>query len=424
MLNRIKTIINEYPRTFWIIILGMFIDKLGGMLVFPFFGLYITSKYNVGMTEVGLLFTIFAVTGVFGSLIGGALTDKFGRKIIIIFGLVISAISSLMLAFAPNLNFIYLAGFFVGLFGNVAGPAHQAMIADILPEDKRADGFGILRVIANLAVVIGPAIGGLLAARSYTLLFMIDIVTSSITAVIIFLLIPETQPVTTSGPDEKTQAEQTILETLAGYLKVAKDQIYLIFIFGSLLMVLAYMQMNTSLSVFLRDDHGIPDRGYGLLLSLNASMVVLFQFWITRKIKRFAPMKVMAWGMVIYALGFSMYGFVSSIPLFILAMVIITIAEMLVAPVGQAVVAKLSPEDMRGRYMAIYGFSWTIPTAIGPLAAGVIMDNYNSNWVWYACGIILLLSASIFAYLQIKASDRFANINGNKITFAPDALPG
>ena len=424
MINRIKSIINEYPRTFWIVILGMFIDKLGGMLVFPFFGLYITSKYNVGMTEVGLLFTIFAVTGVFGSLIGGALTDKFGRKIIIIFGLVISAISSLMLAFAPNLNFIYLAGFFVGLFGNVAGPAHQAMIADILPENKRVDGFGILRVIANLAVVIGPAIGGLLAARSYTLLFMIDIVTSSITAVIIFFLIPETKPVTTSGPGEKTQAEQTILETLAGYLKVTKDQIYLIFIFGSLLMALAYMQMNTSLSVFLRDDHGIPDRGYGLLLSLNASMVVLFQFWITRKIKRFAPMKVMTWGMVIYALGFSMYGFVSSIPLFILAMVIITIAEMLVSPVGQAVVAKLSPEDMRGRYMAIYGFSWTIPTAIGPLAAGVIMDNYNSNWVWYACGIIMLLSASIFAWLQLKASDRFANINGDKISLEPEGLPG
>ena len=98
MLNRFKAIVNEYPRTFWIVILGMFIDKLGGMLVFPFFGLYITSKYNVGMTEVGLLFTIFAVTGVFGSLIGGALTDKFGRKVIIIFGLAISAISSLMLA--------------------------------------------------------------------------------------------------------------------------------------------------------------------------------------------------------------------------------------------------------------------------------------------------------------------------------------
>ena len=97
-------------------------------------------------------------------------------------------------------------------------------------------------------------------------------------------------------------------------------------------------------------------------------------------------------------------------------MVIITMAEMLVTPTGQAIVAKLSPEDMRGRYMAVYGFTWSIPTAVGPLAAGLIMDNYNPNWVWYACGISMLLSASIFAGLQLKASERFAAINGEELS--------
>jgi len=119
---------------------------------------------------------------------------------------------------------------------------------------------------------------------------------------------------------------------------------------------------------------------------------------------------------VIYALGFAMYGFVSAFWLFIVAMVIITIAEMLVSPTGQAIVAKLSPEDMRGRYMAVFGFAWTLPVAIGPLAAGLIMDNYNPNWIWYGSGIILLLSASVFAILQIKASSRFASINEEDLT--------
>jgi MFS family permease len=422
MLNKLKALSQEYSRTFWLIILAMFIDQLGGMLIFPFFGLYITSKYSVGMTEVGVLFTIFAVTSVFGSLIGGALTDKFGRKVIIIFGLVVSAGSSLMLAFAPTLNFIYFAGFIVGLFGNVAGPAHQAMIADVLPEDKRVDGFGILRVAANLAVVIGPAIGGLLATRGYTLLFIIDVITSFITAAIIFMFVPETKPVASPETSEGQEQEETFLETFGGYFKVTKDRVYMVFILGSLLMALAYMQMNTSLPVFLRDVHGIPDRGYGFLLSLNASMVVLFQFWITRRIKRFSPLKIMAWGVVIYALGFSMYGFVSTFWLFIIAMVIITIAEMLVSPTSQAIVAKLSPEDMRGRYMAVAGFSWTIPMAIGPLAAGLIMDNYNPNWVWYACGIIMLLSATTFGGLHLKAAERFASVNEDASTSSPEAV--
>jgi len=407
MLKKMRSIYLEYPRTFWLIMLGMFIDQLGGALIFPFFGLYITSKYGVGMTEVGVLFSILAVSGLVGSLIGGALTDKFGRKVMILFGLVVSAISTLMLAFAPSLEFIYLAGLVVGLFGNMAGPAHQAMVADVLPEDKRIDGFGVLRVIANLAVAIGPAIGGFLAARSYTMLFIIDVILSSITAVIIFAFVPETKPEATPREDGQPHQEESLGQTLAGYFKVTRDGVYMVYILASIFMVLAYMQMNITLPVFLRDVHGLPESGYGLLLSMNATMVVIFQFWITRRIKKFAPMKIMAWGMIIYAVGFSMYGYVSTFWLFIVAMVIITIAEMLVSPTGQAVVAKLSPEDMRGRYMAVFGFSWTIPNAIGPLMAGVVMDNYNPNWVWYGAGIFMLVSSAIFAGLQAKSSSRF-----------------
>lgn len=411
MLARLRSIYHEYPSIFWGILATMFIDRLGGALIFPFFALYITSKYGVGMTQVGILFTIISATTVAGSLMGGALTDKFGRKAIIIFGLVISAASTLLLAFAPNLKVIYISGAVVGLFGHVAGPAHQAMIADVLPEGKRADGFGLLRVVANLAVALGPAIGGLLAARSYTLLFIIDVITSTITAVIFFLFIPETKPDTSRERAEAGFREQSLLETLGGYWEVLQDHLYLVFMLGSLLSALAYMQMNSTLSVFLRDVHGVPDQGYGMILSLNAGMVVLFQFMVTRRIKGYPPMVIMTVGTLLYAVGFSMYGYVSAYSLFMLAMVIITIGEMLKAPTGQALVAAFSPVDMRGRYMAIYGFTWTIPAAIGPLGAGLIMDNFNPRWVWYAAGLVLILSAVIFAFLHLRAGDRIQEMH-------------
>lgn len=407
MPKRLQEIYQEYPKTFWIITGGMFIDQLGGALLFPFFGLYVTSKYNVGMTEVGLLFTILAVSGLFGNLLGGALTDKYGRKLMILAGLVISAASSLLLAFAPNLEFIYLAGLVIGFFGNIAGPARQATVADVLPEDKRVDGFGILRVVANLAVVIGPAIGGFLAARSYTILFIIDVVLSCITAVIILLYVPETKPQAAPAPAGEPDREENFGQTLIGYLRVLKDSAFLIYILASIFMVMAYMQMNITLPVFLRDVHGLPDSGYGLLLSMNATMVVLLQFAISRRIKGYSPLRVMVWGTIIYAIGFSMYGYVSAYWLFIVAMVIITFAEMLIAPTGQAIVAKLAPEDMRGRYMAVFGFSWTIPNAIGPLLAGLVMDNYNPNWVWYGAGIFMLMAAGIFTSLQNRSGKRF-----------------
>jgi MFS family permease len=298
------------------------------------------------------------------------------------------------------------------LFGNIGGPAQQAMIADLLPEEKRADGFGILRVVINLAVTIGPAIGGVLATYSYIWLFLIDAVASTITAVIVFLIIPETKP--ELSPDKPGE---NMLETLGGYLKVSRDRLFMIFMFACTLMTLAYIQMNTTLSVFLRDVHGIPDQGYGYLLSLNAGMVVLLQFWITRRIKHSPPMMAMSLGTLLYAIGFSMYGFVSTYSLFMLAMAIITIGEMLVAPVGQALVANLAPEEMRGRYMAMFGFSWTIPFALGPLAAGLVMDNYNPNWVWYASGLVSIMAIGGYLFLHFKASERLTHINS---TIAPD----
>ena len=102
-----------------------------------------------------------------------------------------------------------------------------------------------------------------------------------------------------------------------------------------------------------------------------------------------------------------MYGFVSTYILFMLAMVIITIGEMLVVPIGQALVANLAPKDMRGRYLAVFGFAWTIPLAVGPLAAGLIMDNYDPNWVWYMAGIIGFISTGMYysMYLQRVRSD-------------------
>jgi MFS family permease len=83
-------------------------------------------------------------------------------------------------------------------------------------------------------------------------------------------------------------------------------------------------------------------------------------------------------------------------------MLLITIGEMIVLPVSQALVARFAPEDMRGRYMAFYGLCWTIPSAVGPWAAGLIMDNYNPNWVWYAAGIVSAVAIAGFCLLHLK----------------------
>ena len=178
------------------------------------------------------------------------------------------------------------------------------------------------------------------------------------------------------------------------------------FIFVSILAILVYMQMNTTLSVYLRDFHQVPPQGFGLILSLNAAMVVLFQFWITRRISKYPPMLLMAFGTLFYAVGFALYGFVASYALFLLAMVIITIGEMITSPTAQALAAGFAPEDMRGRYLAVFGLAWLVPTATGPLAAGLIMDNFDPRWVWYLGGLLALASTIGYLILNAPASQR------------------
>ena len=395
ILKNAKNVYNEYPRAFWTYNVIVFIDRLGGFMLYPFFALYLTQKYDIGMATVGILFAAFSLSGFVGSALGGALADRMGRKGVIIASLLLSSLSALGMGFAPTLAIFVAVSVIVGTLGSIGGPAHEAVVADLLPEEKRAEGYGIIRVIFNVAVIIAPPIAGLLIANSYLTLFIVDAVISTIAAGIVFFALPETKP--RAHPDA---VSETMKQTFAGYGRVFRDTPFVLFIGVTVMMTLVYMNMNTTLGVFLRDYKGLPEIGYGTLLSINATIVVALQFWLTRRLEKFKPLLMMAAGTFLYAIGFAMYGFVSGMALFIIAMVIITIGEMVVAPFQQSLVASFAPEDMRGRYMAVSGLTWGIAFMIGPYFAGLVLDSANPNMLWLVSGFIGLLATFGFVVLN------------------------
>ena len=394
-MHRALRIYREYPRDFWRMVLVNFVDRLGVSLLFPFFALYITKRFNVGMTEVGVLFAAFSIASFIGAFPGGALTDRFGRKGIIIFSLISTSVSTVLLGFVDEFQFFLVVAFISGIFSDVGGPAYEAVFMDLLPEEKRASGFGIRRVAFNLAVVIGPVIGGFIAARSYLALFVLDAVVSGLVALMVFLLIPETRPALDSVAGQESTAE-----SFAGYFKVLRDGRFIAFTLVSLLTWLVYMNMNTTLGVYLRDQHGIPESGYGTILAINAAMVVLLQFPISRRIEKNPPMLMMALGTLFLAIGTALNGFVGTYWWFAVAIAILTVGEMISVPISNAVVATFAPEEMRGRYNFIYGLSWGLSFAVGPYLAGKVMDQYNPDLLWYACGILGLLAVLGFLILH------------------------
>lgn len=410
MFTRLNKLYNQFPKNFWIIILTFFIDGIGRTALFPFFSLYITDRFNVGMTQAGIVLAMFSIFGVIGNVIGGALTDKFGRRKLILFGLVFSAFSTLSLGLANTLAILFPLAAFVGLLSDISGPAHQAMMADILDEKQRQEGFGLMRVVGNLSWIIGPIIGGFLATRSFMLLFIMDAIISCIVAIIFYKYIPETKPQT--HHQEENKAHESLWQTITGYRVVLKDFSFMAFVIATILMSAVYQQMYNSLSVFLRDNHNVNPQGFGFLMTTSAITVILFQLWTSKNIKHRPPFLIMALGTLFYMFGFTMFGFVTLYWMFISAIVIITIGEMLVVPTSQTLATNFSPVEMRGRYMAIYGMTWLLPSTFAPMLAGLVLDNLNPNLLWYIGGVLCAVAAFSFYILHLKLGkqERFISV--------------
>src|SRR5215510_8194789 len=224
-LTRTRKVYHEYPRAFWIYNVIVFIDRLGGFMLYPFFALYLTKKFDIGMSTVGILFAIFSITGMVGSALGGALTDRVGRKSVIIASLLLSSLSALGMGLAPTISIFIATVVLVGTLSSIGHPAHEAVVADLLPQEKRAEGYGIIRVVFNIAVIIAPPIAGLLIANSYLTLFIVDAVISVIAAGVVLFGLPETKP----QAHAHAQPE-SMKQTFAGYGRVFKDIPFLAFI--------------------------------------------------------------------------------------------------------------------------------------------------------------------------------------------------
>lgn len=406
MLKNLRKTYTDFPPLFWVVVLTLFIDSIGSSLLYPFFSLYITGKFGVGMTQAGILLGMSSLFGLVGSVIGGALTDKFGRRQLILFGLAFSALSSLLFGFASDIRFLYGIIVVVGLLSRISAPAQDAMMADILPENKRQEGFGITRVAFNFSWIFGAALGGLIASHSFLALFIIDAVLSSIVALILFRYLPETKP----ASQHIEHKQESFLNTVSGYRIVLRDLAYMSFTLAGMIVLLVYQQQNSSFPVFLRDARNINTDLYGMMISIAGLQVVLFQFSVSRVIRKYPPFLMMALASIFFMAGFGMIGFVRGVAFFLLAIVVITVGEMIMFPTNKTLAVGFAPADMRGRYMAIYDLGWTIPATIGPAAAGLILDNYNPSYLWYIGATLCAFAAICFYALHrwLGSQSRFA----------------
>ena len=375
VISRVKSTIAEYPLQFWILFCGRFIGSSGGSLVWPFLTIYLRQRLNIPLTTIGLLFAVNSTVGLFSQALWGPVVDRFGRKVAMVIGLMNEVVVMLGFAFFGSLEAYAVLIAMSGLIEPASRIGSDAMIADLVEPKRRAGAYALLRMSGNAGVAFGPAVGGFLAATSYLLSFSVGAMTSTVVLVLVILFVKETKP-------ELAESEK-IERVGGGYGHIFRDAYFLAFCGASILLLMAYQPWMQFLPVYMKEGFGILESGFGLLMTVNGLMVVLFQFAVTRVTERYADAYVMAAGAFLTGLGALVAALSSNLWMFLVAMIVLTIGELVWAPTSITFVARIAPVDMRGRYMGVYGIVGGIAWGVGPVANGYFYDNVAPVSVWY-----------------------------------------
>ncbi|MGZ6346287.1 MAG: MDR family MFS transporter [Anaerolineales bacterium] len=397
MITRLRYTIAEYPPQFWLMGIGLFISSAGSSMIWPFLMIYVSEKLLLSLSTVSTLITINAVTGLFSSFAAGAVSDKVGRKLVMVVSLAVNGFGYLFMSQAHTYFGFAILMIFMGASNPLYQVGSDAMLADMIIPAKRTNAYAIIRMINNAGIAIGPAVGGFVAARSYSYAFLgaaIGMITYSL--LLIFRARETLNKAYLFNKELQTEA-------LGGYGRVFRDRPYIVFALLVGLGLVAPSMLWTLLSVYTKQNFGLPENLYGWLPTTNALMCVFVQFPVTRVSRRFRPMSVIGVGMLIYALGVGSAALMHDFWGFWGSMVLMTFGELTLIPTVSKFIADLAPADMRGRYMSFYWFAWGIARGAGPLIGGFLNDNINPRSIWIGGLIIGLVSAiGLFIYSARK----------------------
>ena len=365
-----------------------FFTAIGFSVCIPFLCIYLHQDRSFSMTFVGMIILAGGLCAAVSQAIGGALSDRFGRRPILLISALVSiflysGLSVLIGISAPvwAIAITYIAG---RSMLTITRPVISAMVADFTSKDRLTEAYGILRIGLNIGWAAGPAIGGYLATfLPYWWLFGIAALTCGITFLIILFFIHESSHGIRRGVGFRSM------------LPTAVDRTFLAFVGLSLLLFIIMGQMTSTLSIFAVDMVGFSTAQYGLLLTLNGLIIVFFQYPITLALRQLARFRALMLASLLYGFGYLSLGWITQFGWALGAMAIITLGEIIHVPVTLSVIGELSPQDQRGRYMGLYGLSETTGIAIGPLLGGVLIDTFplNPKLIWAPIASIALIAA-------------------------------
>jgi MFS family permease len=381
------------PQPFWYLLAGTFVNRLGQMVT-PFLALYLSGPRDFSPSVVGVVLACLGAGAFASQPVGGYLADQVGRRATLVIGMVATAISFMLLAAVRDLALIAVAAALSGLAVDLYRPAVSAMIADLVAPEHRPRAFALVYWVINLGVAFAGVTGGLLAERSFWLLFVLDAATCLAFAALIARKVPETRP-----PRDPSRP--------AGYAQALGDRLLVGLSASTLLGAIVYIQSLVTLPLAVEADGLGPD-AFGLIYAVNPIVVIVAQVFVLRILDRIAGVRILVVALVVMGVGFGMTAFASTVPMFALTVVVWTLGEVGFNAVGPALVADIAPADLRGRYNGVVGMAYGAAALLGPLFGTRLFEDYGENVLWTACLVASLVSAALIAAMAPSIARRRA----------------
>jgi multidrug resistance protein len=365
----------KFPAGFWVIWSTVALDMVGFGMVVPILGRY-ADRFGASGFEVGLLFTSFSIAQFFFAPIMGRLSDRIGRKPVIIISLLGTAVGSFITGAAGTLWLLFLGRFLDGASGASVSVA-QSAITDIAPPEQRARLLGMLGAAFGVGFVFGPAIGGLAALGGPHVPFYVAGVFALCNAVAAFVRLPETNPHIGKARDAVQVASRR------------RSFAWNKFTITALLSGTAFAGFEATFALFgERRFHLTEGSAAAVFLVVGVMLVVVQGGLIGPLTKTFGSPRLLTAGFGVLIAGFLVLSVAEVWALFFLALALLSLGQGLVTPSLTSVVADSVLPERRGEVLGVQQSAGALSRIIGPAIAGLLFDHAGVAWPYVVAAVL------------------------------------
>jgi MFS transporter, DHA1 family, tetracycline resistance protein len=347
----------------------VFIDLIGFGMIIPILPLY-AQRFQATEWQIGILLASYSFMQFLASPVLGWLSDRYGRKPVLLCSLLGSAAGYLLMASATSLGILFAARILAGIAGASVGTA-SAYIADITPPQDRSKRIGLIGAAFGIGFVLGPAIGGILSHFSVIAPFWFAAILSGLNALLMWIVLPE--------PERHTaQQKGSLIDTFeqAGSWRLGVITVtYFIAIAGFAIVTVIYPQVS-----YRRFELNQSQISY-IFVMMGLIGAAIQGGGIGRLAKRFGDATLAIVGFALMAVSMMLMPFANSVPIFLLFSVGLAIGNSLSQPTVNAMASKGASAALQGRVLGVVQSAGSLGRVFGPVIAGFLLtgDHLRPN---------------------------------------------